>query len=227
MACMDFSFDSRIRKKYVPLINQQRYLRHVKRIAARNLFIPEQLLREKLKSSLNDNDDNDIVDDDIFVQMNENDDETQLYSRLNISFYYTIHHPILQQCHHHSSELKFSDCDCGRLLYRSEFLMNNNPSWKGFDGSSLCSPSIAQFIVRVYFVRLDRIPLSVRNHLKMRDHDYQCQEKFEMDAEIGTLFLEWNVNLTGLLYIGEEFPKDRRLTRNSIIFGFVEGFYTS
>lgn len=23
MACMDFSFDSRIRKKYVPLINQQ------------------------------------------------------------------------------------------------------------------------------------------------------------------------------------------------------------
>ncbi|KAH9522873.1 tRNA (guanine(37)-N1)-methyltransferase, variant 2 [Dermatophagoides farinae] len=230
MACMDFSFDSRIRKKYVPLINQQRYLRHVKRIAARNLFIPEPLLRSKLRL-FGENNDN-IVDDNA-------EDETRLYSSLNISFYYTIHYPFIRECpNHHQSDPSsrltneiHCDCNCGRLLYRSEFLMNNNPSWKGLDGSSLCSPSISQFIVRVYFVRMDQIPSSrlIRNLTnKIKDHhDHQCQEKYETDDEIGTLFLEWNVNLTGLLYIGEEFPKDRRLTRNSIIFGFAEGFYTS
>ncbi|XP_075675679.1 uncharacterized protein LOC113788430 isoform X2 [Dermatophagoides pteronyssinus] len=237
MACMDFSFDSRIRKKYVPLINQQRYLRHVKRIAARNLFIPEQLLRNKVKFPHHQDDNGDsIVDnvDDLFAQhSNDNeDDETLLYSRLNISFYYTIHYPIIQQCHDSNELFKSSsnhnhhhqDCNCGRLLYRSECLMNNNPSWKVFNGSSLCSPSISQFIVRVYFLQKDRFnpSSSSRNYIKLND-----DEEMQISNEIGTLFLEWNVNLTGLLYIGEEFPKDRRLTRNSIIFGFAEGFYTS
>lgn len=45
--------------------------------------------------------------------------------------------------------------------------------------------------------------------------------------EAGVLFLEWSVHLSGLLFIGEEFPKDRRLTKNAIVFGFAEGFYTS
>lgn len=45
--------------------------------------------------------------------------------------------------------------------------------------------------------------------------------------ESGVLFLEWNVFLNGLLFVGEEFPKDRRLTTNAIVFGLTEGFYTS
>lgn len=45
--------------------------------------------------------------------------------------------------------------------------------------------------------------------------------------EIGTLFLQWKVHLSGLICIGEEIPKDRRLAKNAIIFGLHEGFYTS
>ncbi|KAI7693191.1 hypothetical protein SSS_10471 [Sarcoptes scabiei] len=90
--------------------------------------------------------------------------------------------------------------------------MNTNPSWKSFEGSALCSPSISHFIIRIYFLRLDSN--------KKKNSTFDCEEK-------GILFLEWSVNLTGLLYIGEELPKDRRFTKNSIIFGLAEGFYTS
>lgn len=35
------------------------------------------------------------------------------------------------------------------------------------------------------------------------------------------------MHLSGLIYIGEEIPKDRRLTKNTLIFGLPEGFFTS
>ncbi|CAG2161170.1 unnamed protein product [Oppiella nova] len=37
MATIDFSMDSRVKKSYVPLVSQQCHLRHIQRIAARNI----------------------------------------------------------------------------------------------------------------------------------------------------------------------------------------------
>ncbi|UXI19988.1 phosphatase 1L protein [Sarcoptes scabiei] len=208
MACIDFSFDSRIRKKYVPLINQQRFIRHLKRIAARNLSIPASLLRNVLNDYRQNGNELNVDSNDP-----EPEEEAILYANLNLVFYFTIHYPLIIDCDACSkSENRIKACCCGKLLYQSEFAMNTNPSWKSFEGSALCSPSISHFIIRIYFLRLDSN--------KKKNSTFDCEEK-------GILFLEWSVNLTGLLYIGEELPKDRRFTKNSIIFGLAEGFYTS
>ncbi|KPM04288.1 hypothetical protein QR98_0027310 [Sarcoptes scabiei] len=140
MACIDFSFDSRIRKKYVPLINQQDYRQN----------------GNELNVDSNDP---------------EPEEEAILYANLNLVFYFTIHYPLI------------IDCDA-------------------------CSKS------------KNRIKACCCDSNKKKNSTFDCEEK-------GILFLEWSVNLTGLLYIGEELPKDRRFTKNSIIFGLAEGFYTS
>lgn len=41
------------------------------------------------------------------------------------------------------------------------------------------------------------------------------------------MFVQWDVSLSGLVYVGEEIPKERRLASNTLIFSFAEGYYTS
>ncbi|KAI7693192.1 hypothetical protein SSS_10471 [Sarcoptes scabiei] len=93
MACIDFSFDSRIRKKYVPLINQQRFIRHLKRIAARNLSIPASLLRNVLNDYRQNGNELNVDSNDP-----EPEEEAILYANLNLVFYFTIHYPLIIDC---------------------------------------------------------------------------------------------------------------------------------
>jgi regulator of replication initiation timing len=41
------------------------------------------------------------------------------------------------------------------------------------------------------------------------------------------MFLEWKIHLNGLVFVGEEIPKDNRFKENTVVLGLMEGFYTS
>lgn len=249
MAFIDFSLDSRIRKRYVPLITQQRFMRHVTRIAARNLCIPNSLMRtliDKLSDTELKNFNLNLNEDCIDGFDNAIEQSQSLILRLNISFYFTILYPSKPNCEECLKPQMKRLCNCNKLLYRSELISNPNPSWRPFDGSTFCSPSISNFIIRIYYKQLRKksncgdinITYQSQNTFSSSEHSENVindqsntstianNEKDESN-EKGTLFLEWAVHLSGLVHIGEEIPKDRRLSINSIIFGAHEGFYTS
>lgn len=80
------------------------------------------------------------------------------------------------------------------------------------------SPSISHFLIRVHYLQLP--------DGASPQHQEPQTTNLKLASQYVT-FLVWNVHLSGLLYVGEEVPKDARLATNTIIIGCAEGFYTS
>ncbi|CAG2103718.1 unnamed protein product [Medioppia subpectinata] len=99
------------------------------------------------------------------------------------------------------------------LLYESETIFNTSPDWKGLESCSLRHSTISELTIRLYSCH-------TMNNTSIRDDmSVQC-----MSSE---LLIEWRVHLNGLVFIGEQIPKDKRFKSNTIILGLMEGFYTS
>ncbi|CAN7997170.1 unnamed protein product [Ixodes hexagonus] len=149
MELTDYTFDTRIRRRHIPLLSHQRRLRHLNAVLARNITSTE------------------IAEDD------------------NFGLLYTIH-------------LQKND----GAIYTSETSEGNlNPNWQQLQLSkfnSLRSNSSTSFVVRVWVAR----------------------------KGVTTCFIEWDVNLQGLSFLGEQVPKDgRKFLPNTLLFSMPEGIY--
>lgn len=149
MELTDYTFDSRIRRRHIPLLSHQRRLRHLNAVLARNITSAE------------------ISEDD------------------NFGLLYTIH------LHKDDGAIYTSETSEGNL----------NPIWQQLQLSkfnSLKSNSSASFIIRVWMVK----------------------------KGVTTCLIEWDVNLRGLSFLGEQVPKDgRKFLPNTLLFSMPEGIY--
>ncbi|XP_037511453.1 UV radiation resistance-associated protein isoform X2 [Rhipicephalus sanguineus] len=151
MELTDYAFDTRIRRRHIPLLSNQRRLRHLTAIHARNVVSPEI-------------------------------SETEYFG-----LFYTIH-------------LNRDD----PAIYTSEVCENNlNPMWQQLQMAkfnNLRNNSSKSLVVRVW--------LTKRND--------SC----------ATCLIEWDVNLHGLSFLGEQVPKDgRKFLPNTLLFAMPEGIY--
>lgn len=151
MELTDYAFDTRIRRRHIPLLSNQRRLRHLTTIHARNVVSPEI-------------------------------SETEYFG-----LFYTIH-------------LNRDD----PAIYTSEVCENNlNPMWQQLQMAkfnNLRNNSSKSLVVRVW--------LTKKNDL--------C----------ATCVIEWDVNLHGLSFLGEQVPKDgRKFLPNTLLFAMPEGIY--
>ncbi|CAN7997341.1 unnamed protein product [Ixodes pacificus] len=152
MELTDYTFDTRIRRRHIPLLSHQRRLRHLNAVLARNITSAE------------------ISEDD------------------NFGLLYTIH------LHKDDGAIYTSETSEGNL----------NPIWQQLQLSkfnSLKSNSSASFIIRVWMVK----------------------------KGVTTCLIEWDVNLRGLSFLGEQaslVPKDgRKFLPNTLLFSMPEGIY--
>ncbi|KAM7300610.1 UV radiation resistance-associated gene protein isoform X2, partial [Ixodes scapularis] len=149
MELTDYTFDTRIRRRHIPLLSHQRRLRHLNAVLARNITSAE------------------ISEDD------------------NFGLLYTIH------LHKDDGAIYTSETSEGSL----------NPIWQQLQLSkfnSLKSNSSASFIIRVWMVK----------------------------KGVTTCLIEWDVNLRGLSFLGEQVPKDgRKFLPNTLLFSMPEGIY--
>lgn len=149
MELTDYTFDTRIRRRHIPLLSHQRRLRHLNAVLARNITSAE------------------ISEDD------------------NFGLLYTIH------LHKNDGAIYTSETSEGNL----------NPIWQQLQLSkfnSLKSNSSASFVIRVWMVK----------------------------KGVTTCLIEWDVNLRGLSFLGEQVPKDgRKFLPNTLLFSMPEGIY--
>lgn len=151
MELTDYAFDTRIRRRHIPLLSNQRRLRHLTAIYARNVVSPEI-------------------------------SETEYFG-----LFYTIH-------------LNRDDS----AIYTSEVCENNlNPMWQQLQMAkfnSLRNSTSKSLVVRVWLT-------------KKNDSCVTC-------------VIEWDVNLHGLSFLGEQVPKDgRKFLPNTLLFAMPEGVY--
>ncbi|KAK8786417.1 UV-resistance associated gene isoform X1 [Amblyomma americanum] len=151
MELTDYTFDTRIRRRHIPLLSHQRRLRHLTAVFARNVVAPEI-------------------------------SETEYFG-----LFYTIH-------------LTRDDA----AIYTSEVSENNlNPMWQQLQMSkfnSLRNNSSKSLVVRVWLTK--------------------------KNDPCATCVIEWDVNLHGLSFLGEQVPKDgRKFLPNTLLFAMSEGIY--
>lgn len=150
MELTDYTFDTRIRRRHIPLLSHQRRLRHLNAVLARNITSTA------------------ISEDDT-----------------NFGLLYTIH------LHENDGAIYTSETSEGNL----------NPIWQQLQLSkfnSLKNNSSTSFVIRVWMVK----------------------------KGVTTCLIEWDVNLQGLSFLGEQVPKDgRKFLPNTLLFSMPEGIY--